>query len=257
MVQVSAYEPGMPCWVDLSSPDLPASVEFYSALFGWEVAMDPRPEAGGYGLFTLRGLRVAGIGPMFQQETPPVWNTYVSCGDIRAVTTAVRDHGGYVFMEPMRVLTEGDMAVFADPNGAVFLGWQPRANPGAQLVNEPGTWCWNELETRDEDTAREFYSAVFGWGFRTGSAGGFDYTEWLLGDRPVGGMMPMGSFYPPEVPPHWMTYFHCADSDATAARAVELGAEVLLAPMDTPAGRVAMLADPHRAAFSVIAGMSA
>ena len=34
---------------------------------------------------------------------------------------------------------------------------------GAQLVNEPGTWNFSELNTRDPDVAARFYNAVFDW----------------------------------------------------------------------------------------------
>ena len=43
----TSYEPGTPSWVDLASPDLAASVSFYSTLFGWE-AEDQGPESGHY-----------------------------------------------------------------------------------------------------------------------------------------------------------------------------------------------------------------
>ena len=41
-----SYTSGTPSWVDLGSPDVDASVAFYTTLFGWEVAED-HPAAGG------------------------------------------------------------------------------------------------------------------------------------------------------------------------------------------------------------------
>ena len=63
MSERSAYAPGTPSWVDLGSPDPAAAAAFYGGLFGWKAEMDPRPEAGGYGLFTLAASNVAGLGP--------------------------------------------------------------------------------------------------------------------------------------------------------------------------------------------------
>ena len=37
MSERTSYAPGTPCWVELGSPDLDASIEFYGALFGWDV----------------------------------------------------------------------------------------------------------------------------------------------------------------------------------------------------------------------------
>ena len=49
MSERTSYEPGTPCWVDLGSPDLDASVEFYGGLFGWEVPEAENAEqTGGY-----------------------------------------------------------------------------------------------------------------------------------------------------------------------------------------------------------------
>jgi hypothetical protein len=39
------------------------------------------------------------------------------------------------------------MAVFGDPAGAAFCVWQPNEFSGAQLVKEPGTWNFGELNT--------------------------------------------------------------------------------------------------------------
>ena len=63
MAERTHHEPGTPSWVDLGSPDPTAAAAFYGGLFGWQAEMDPRPEAGGYGIFTLRGKPVAGLGP--------------------------------------------------------------------------------------------------------------------------------------------------------------------------------------------------
>jgi predicted enzyme related to lactoylglutathione lyase len=57
---------------------------------------------------------------------------------------------------------------------------------------------------------------------------------------------------PDAVPAHWLAYFAVADTDATAARAQELGGDVNVPPMDIPAGRFAVLGDPHGAVFGVV-----
>ena len=33
----------------------------------------------------------------------------------------------------------------------------------AELVNEPGTWNWSDLNTRDPEGAKVFYGELFGW----------------------------------------------------------------------------------------------
>ena len=108
--------------------------------------------------------------------------------------------------------------------------------------------------TRDIDTARDFYRAVFGWGVRTNPFEGTVYTEWTLGDRSVGGMILMTDEWPDDMPAHWMVYFAVDDCDAAVERAEPLGGKIGVEPTDIPPGRFAVLSDPQGAVFSVSCG---
>ncbi|HEY4375901.1 MAG TPA: VOC family protein, partial [Acidimicrobiales bacterium] len=153
----------------------------------------------------------------------------------------------------MDVMDVGRMAVFADNVGAAFAIWQPKLHAGAALVNEPGTFCWNELGTRDTAKAIEFYPQVFGWGHSTSEDGPMPYTEWKVDGASIAGMMNMPPSIPAEVPPNWLVYFAVEDCDASVAKAVELGGSAMFPPMDIPIGRFAGLVDPQGAMFAVIA----
>ncbi len=258
MPEMTAYAPGTPSWIDLASPDPDASVAFYGALFGWE-AGEPGPveQTGGYRMFGLRGQDVAGLGPIQNEGQPPAWSTYVTVEDAGATADRVRAAGGTVLVEPMDVMEAGRMAVFLDPGGAAFSVWQPHGHIGAGLANEPATVVWNELSSRDVDAAKAFYGEVFGWDAETspvpGPNGEVDYTQWKVGDRVVGGALPMPEAAPAGTPPFWLVYFGVRDTDAAVAKARELGGSVMMEPTDIPVGRFAVLADPQGAAFAVIA----
>ena len=256
MPTVESYQPGTPSWVDLASPDLASSSAFYSSLFGWE-AVGLGPEAGGYRMFELGGTPVAGGAPIMMEGQPPAWTTYVSVDDADQTIAKVKSAGGMVFVEPMDVLDVGRMAVFADPTGAAIALWQPKAHKGAEIVNEPGAFTWNELNTRDTAAATSFYREVFGWGTDVTATPAGNYAQWTLDGRPIGGMMAMPADVPAEVPSFWLTYFAATDCDATVARAIELGATVTVAPMDIAPGRFSVLTDPQGAMFAVIAMVSA
>ena len=204
-------------------------------------------------MFTLRGRNVAGLGPIMMEGQPAAWTTYVSVEDADATVAKVKEAGGTVYVEPMDVLDVGRMAVFADSTGAAAAVWQPRAHQGADIANEPGSFCWNELQTRDPDEAERFYAAVFGWAGNTVDMDGMSYTEWKLGEATVGGMMAMPAEVPAEVPAYWLTYFAVEDCDAAAASAVGLGATTLVPPTDIPPGRFSVMADSVGAVFAVIA----
>jgi uncharacterized protein len=256
MSERTSYAPGTPCWVDLGSPDLGASVEFYSALFGWQVPESENVEqTGGYRRATKSGKDVAGMMPLMQEGQPPAWSSYVSVADADATAAAVKEAGGSVLAEVMDVMGLGKMAIFADPTGAVFGIWQPGTFLGAGLVNEPGALAWNELNTRDVEGAKVFYGAVFGWGFDEMKMGENEtYTMITLDGNPVGGILDLDERgVPAEIPAHWLVYFAVEDADATIAQAKERGANVMMEPIDLPVGRFGILTDPHGAAFAVIA----
>jgi predicted enzyme related to lactoylglutathione lyase len=253
----SEYAPGTPSWVDVSVPDPDAAADFYSAIFGWEIhdAGDPE-ETGGYRMATLGDKYVAGIGPIQGEGQPPSWTTYVSTDDADATAAKVKEAGGMVFAEPFDVMEAGRMAVFADPTGAVFAVWEAKQHPGAQVVNEPGTFGWNELNTRDPEAAKAFYGSVFGWrGQKFDNGGGPDYATWHLGenDNGVGGLIDMRGAVPDEVPPHWLVYFNVDDTDATIDQVKERGGDVAFGPEEIPnVGRFAVLTDQQGAHFAVI-----
>ncbi len=161
-MEVERYENGVPSWVDMGSPDLAKAKQFYGALFGWNTPDGP-PEAGGYSVCDLGGKTVAGLGPKMDPNMPTVWMTYVNVDSVDDTITKITANGGTVLAPAMDVMEAGRMAIFADPLGAVIGLWQPNQHTGAQLVNEPGTLCWNELITTDLDKSKGFYKAVFGW----------------------------------------------------------------------------------------------
>jgi uncharacterized protein len=250
------YAPGTPSWIELSSKDPDASAVFYRELMGWNTTEPgPAEETGGYRMFQQDGSSVGGLMGHMQEGQPTAWMTYVSVADADDTTAKVRAAGGTVMLEPMDVMDIGRMAVFADPTGAVFGIWQPKTFVGADLVNEPNSLCWNEVYTRDPERDKQFYTAVFDWGTsRPQFAGPPDsYTVWEVSGKPVGGMMQMtDEDFPAEVPPHWQVCFAVSDADAIVAKARELGATVMVEPMDMPIGRFAGMTDPQGASFTVM-----
>jgi predicted enzyme related to lactoylglutathione lyase len=255
MSERTSYEPGVPCWVDLSSPDPEASASFYGGVFGWEVeAAGPVEETGGYGMFKLSGSSVAGVGPIMQEGQPPVWSTYVATDDADGVAARAAEAGGTVLVEPMDVMDAGRMVFVNHPAAGVIGAWQAGRTIGAERVNEPGALNWNELQSRDVAGAKAFYGAVFGWNPDDQDFGGMTYTVFNSGGRAVAGAMTTPEGVPAEVPAFWLAYFGVEDCDASVAKIQELGGSVMGSIMEMQGvGRFAVVADPHGATFGVIA----
>jgi predicted enzyme related to lactoylglutathione lyase len=251
MPTFSSYPANTPSWVDLQTPDTKAAQAFYGSVLGWTTS-DLGPEAGGYAMFQKDGANVAGVGPTMAEGQPAAWTSYVNVIDAEAIVARATIAGATILMEPMQILDAGHMALFADPTGAVLGLWQAGQHKGAEVANDPGTWCWNELNTRDTAKATSFYRHVFEWDPETTDMGGMTYTEWKNNGATIAGMMEMPPMVPESVPAHWLAYFAVSDTDATVAGAEKLGATILMPATDIAPGRFAVLADPAGASFAVI-----
>jgi predicted enzyme related to lactoylglutathione lyase len=248
----TAWGDGTPCWVDLGVTDIARAGAFYAELFGWEVRPGP-PEAGGYAGCRKDGRQVAGIGPkMGPPEQPPGWTTYLAASDAAGTARRIEAAGGRLLMGPMDVMDLGRMALAADPGGAVFGLWQAGQHTGVQLANEPGSLTWNENLSRDFDGNKEFYQAVFGYEYGDIGAPGFRYATLKTGGTEVGGIGELDSGLPAEVAAHWSVYFAVTDTDVAVTMVTELGGSAVRPPWDSPYGRIAIVADPEGAAFSLI-----
>jgi uncharacterized protein len=268
------YIPGVPCWIDAGVPDPQAAATFYSGLFGWDLQDVMPPGAPGeYLVARLRGGDVAAIAPS-PADAPQsaVWNTYIWVDSADEAAAKALAAGGRVLAEPFDAMSAGRMARITDPEGAAFCVWEAREHRGAKIVNEPGSLNFNGLNTRDADRAKSFYGSLFGW--ETLALGGGaeawrlpGYGDFLeradpeLRERMAQSGAPAGfedvvaTLNPiaedqPHVAAHWSVTFAVADADDTAARATELGGEVLAAPFDAPWVRMAVIADPQGATFT-------
>ena len=254
-MKISEYTPGTFCWIELVTSDGDGAKKFYTDLFGLGFNDQPVGEDAVYTMLNKEGKNVAALYQMNEEQGSrgiyPHWNSYVSVKSADETTEKVKSLGGTVTMEPFDVFDAGRMAMFQDPTGASFAVWQPNQHIGAQLTNDPGTLCWNELTTNDTQKAGEFYTRLFGWTSNTDS-GSPPYTMFMIGERPAGGMLEIQKEWG-EVPPNWVVYFAVEDCDASAEKATSLGAKILSPPTDVPEiGRFAVIQDAQGAAFAII-----
>ncbi|MBF6330577.1 VOC family protein [Nocardia transvalensis] len=255
-VRNEAWPEGTPCWVDCQVDDPVKESEFYAGLFGWEI-QGGGEDAGGYLMAMKNGQSVAGIGPKPQPGMLSVWTTYLAAADADAVSAKVTRAGGQVLVPPFDVLDAGRMFVGADSTGAVFSVWQARGHNGAAVYNEHGAYCWNELHTRQLDMAEKFYADVFGYTYEhVGDGTTMRYALFIPPgcQEPVGGMNDDTVTPGEPTPSYWLTWFQFDDVDYGFARAGELGATPMMPVMDSPVGRMAILAAPQGEAFGIIDG---
>ncbi|RMH87384.1 MAG: VOC family protein [Calditrichaeota bacterium] len=256
MGQITQHPEGTFCWYELLAEDLSLARAFYTQLFGWSTQDNPIGEGLVYVMLQKDG---QDVGAMYQISDSqkksglrPGWLSYIAVDNVDATAEQARSLGAQVVYEPLDVFTAGRMSLLTDPAGAFFALWQAREHPGAGVVREPGTFCWNELITTDADAAEAFYTRLFGWTTEVGDFDGFKYTSFLREGSPVGGMMPMIKEWG-DTPSHWLIYFAVDDCDAVAEKASSLGASLQVPPMDVPeVGRFSLIRDPQGGTFAII-----
>jgi predicted enzyme related to lactoylglutathione lyase len=246
-MSTAATSVGRFVWHEQVSSDPKQAQDFYTRLFGWGSEIYG-PGDVDYAMIASGGSTHGGYGRAMEGAPPPHWLSHVRVDDVDETVEKAKAAGGSVAAGPLDMGEVGRMAVIGDPQGAFVSAYQPR---GEGPVPE-GVFVWDELITSDVDGAQRFYEQVFGW--RTTDMGS-EYGNYRVFDRGETGTGVAGLMARMQdtIPPHWQPYVAVDDPDATTAKAKELGATVLLEPMDVPeVGRLGVLMDPQGATFGII-----
>ncbi|MHB2015572.1 MAG: VOC family protein [Candidatus Xenobia bacterium] len=118
----------------------------------------------------------------------------------------------------------------------------------------PGTFCWNDLMTTDQNDAKKFYADLFGWTLNDHPVGeGQVYSMAFKDGKDVGAIAGMAN--DPKEPPHWTSYMAVASCDEAAKKVEGLGGKLLAPPFDVmDVGRMAVVQDPTGAVFALWEG---
>lgn len=242
----TAWPAGTPCWIDYPAADVDAVKAFYKAVIGFDYT-ESRDEFGGYFNCLTASRNAAGMMPMMEPGMVSAWTTYFATDDAAATVEKITAAGGTVVAGPHDVGTLGKMVIAIDPQGAQFGAWEAGDHLGVEIFNEPGALCWNEASMSDPDTARTFYTAVFGYSWdEIPDAGG--YTTFSTSGDPLGGL----GGQQPGGPQGWQACFAVTSAEDAVAAVEANGGKVIAPPFDIPFGRFAVVEDPWGASFEVI-----
>lgn len=248
--------PGKFVWFEHVSQDVAKASAFYRSLFGWSIDRvtmgDQSYDMIMNGADGLGGLRAGDAG------MPSHWASYLSVADVDASFAAAKQAGAQPLLPPTDFGPVGRAAAVSDPTGAAVCLWKGAEGDRPDVDPIPiGDWYWNELWTQDPPRALAFYEKVFGYGrdsMDMGPAG--MYYMLNSGDKARAGV-----FKPSDAkaPPLWVPYVHVADCDASAAKAKQLGAQMIIVPpTDIPGvGRFSVFVDPLGAILGIIRGAPA
>lgn len=115
-----------------------------------------------------------------------------------------------------------------------------------QQQGKIGSVGWADLTVENAEQLRDFYSEVVGWSATGVEMGG--YSDFCMNepqtDNPVAGVCHARGLNA-GLPPVWLIYITVADLDASIAKCVELGGEVIAEPRAMGRqGRYCIVRDP-------------
>lgn len=110
------------CWRELRTKNLPAAIEFYSKLFGWELPQT-KVTPMDYKEIVINGTAHGGMMSMEGEdwgELPSHWATYVAVDNADETLAKITANGGSIHVPAFDAPGVGRMAIVADPSGAAF-----------------------------------------------------------------------------------------------------------------------------------------
>lgn len=119
---------------------------------------------------------------------------------------------------------------------------------------EPGTFCWADLQSKDVNGAKKFYSALFGWEMFDMPVGpGMVYTMCRVRGKDVAALSQMmPDMAATGMPSFWSVYVAVESVDATQKVAADAGGKIAMPAMDVmDEGRMGMIQDPTGATLGL------
>ena len=114
------------CHVELNTTDVKKAKDFYSKLFEWKLEDMPSP-GGDYTMIRVGEGTGGGMMKNPIPGAPSFWLAYVLVDDIQASTKKAKSLGANVMKDVTEIPDYGSFSVLADPTGAHFALWKPKA----------------------------------------------------------------------------------------------------------------------------------
>jgi predicted enzyme related to lactoylglutathione lyase len=122
MAEFNVPKHGEICWRELRTKDLPAAMEFYSKMFGWELPQT-KVSPMEYKEIVLDGVAYGGMMQIDENWPPGVpshWASYIAVENADETASKITAKGGTVRVPPFDAPGVGRMAMVVDPSGADF-----------------------------------------------------------------------------------------------------------------------------------------
>ena len=238
-------------WHDLFTRDVVTAREFYIQLFGWS-QHTYNAGAKSYTLLSYKGKSVAGIvelEPGDQNENQ--WISYISVMDVNRAFTQVAANGGKILLSPRIFHQLGELAIFADPEGAAFGVLDSMSGDPEDVLAKPGEWIWADLLARQPQEMTRFYQGIANY-TAVDDTRSIEINDYFLRANGFarGGVGPLPA---DDILPNWLPYIRVEDVMNSLMQVTQFGGTVIVEP--NPAlfnGKLAVIADPTGAVFGIV-----
>jgi predicted enzyme related to lactoylglutathione lyase len=256
--ETAKTQPSNFVWYEFHTSDAAAAKAFYGSVLGWGTLDAGMPDRS-YTLVTVDKIPIGGLlekpANGFAFGAQPGWMGYIGVDDVDAASKRVQQAGGVVHRASEAIPGVGSFAVVADPQGAIFVLFQPfnrEQQPEHPSAGAPGSPAWHDLAAIDWKPEFTFYADMFGWTKSDAIDMGPNgvYQIFASGGVQIGGMM---TRMDPTQSPGWLYYFHVAAIQAAIDRVKENGGKIVHGPSVVPGGQqIAHCLDPQGAIFGIV-----
>jgi uncharacterized protein len=239
-------------WGELFADNVGTEKAFYQDVFGWQFESHGTG-TNTYTLVRVDGRPIAGIVHFpkpADAERSARWLPLMSVPDAAQAAQQAAASGGKVLLPSRALPGRGEVAVLADPEGAIFGVIRSASGDPADMFPAENAWLWLELWAKDAAKMAEFYRPL----------GAYTVTKQEgPGDRPelhlVAGGFPRAGVLEIErvdVPSTWLPYVRVKDLKQTVANIERAGGRIIVPPSpEVRNGKVAVFLDPLGAAVAV------
>jgi predicted enzyme related to lactoylglutathione lyase len=245
-------------WYEFHTPDAGTAEKFYRAVLGWGAQEAGMPDRR-YTFVTVGDTPIGGLlekpANSFPAGAKAGWLGYIGVRNADEFAKRVQQAGGVVHREPETIPDVGRFAVVADPQGAMFVLFQPHdglQHPARRKPGSPGSAAWHDLAAIDWQSDFAFYSDLFGWTKSDALDMGPNgvYQIFAVGSEAIGGMM---TRMDPAERPGWLFYFNVDEIHAAMARVKQHGGTIVHGPSVVPGGQqIAHCVDPQGGVFGIV-----
>ena len=239
-------------WGELFADNVEAAKAFYGSVFGWQFVSHGTGTAV-YTVVRADGRPIAGI-VHFPKPADAVrsarWLPLMSVPDAARAAEQAAASGGKVLVPSKLLPGRGEVAVLADPEGAIFGVIRSASGDPVDTFPSENAWFWLELWAQDAAKMAEFYRPLGAYTVtRQESPGDRPELQLVAGGFPRAGVLEIERA---DVPSTWLPYVRVNDLPKAVAGIERAGGRIIVPPdPQVRNGKVAVFLDPLGAAVAV------